>query len=86
MVRGWTYVTDNATGDTVTIPTASGLLPNFNQIGTEETRRRVQVYRSGVRHYYSTITGANRFYIGVDNDIKFYSTLRGETVLIDVIP
>jgi hypothetical protein len=89
-VRGFTYYQRNKSGTDWVIPTASGSLPNPSAIGFDETRRRVKVYRSGLRCIYDENGGSPNNYFDTfeikpaTNTITFHRTLRDETVFLEV--
>lgn len=84
-VRGFTHYERNFTGELWTIPTTVGELPNPTVVGADECRRRVKVYRSGVRLVYDANNFADTFGIKpATNQIEFYIKCRNETVYAEI--
>ncbi len=84
-VRGFSFYERNFTGELWTIPTTSGTLPNPSVVGADEVRRRVKVYRSGVRLVYDANNHPDTFGIKPAlNQIEFYQKCRNETVFVEI--
>lgn len=84
-VRGFSHYHRGFTGEFWTIPTTVGTLPNPVTVGADEIRRRVKVFRNGVRLVYDANNFPECFGIKpATNEIEFYYKVRGETVFLEV--
>lgn len=87
--RGFSYFDNNFTGTLWPIPVATGILPQLADVGAEEMRRRVRVFRQGVRLFWRENTPGDHepgmFYTTTDR-IVFYEKVRGERVYLEVVP
>jgi hypothetical protein len=84
-VRGFSHYQRGFTGEFWTIPTTVGTLPNPVTVGADEIRRRVKVFRNGVRLVYDANNFPECFGIKpATNEIEFYYKVRGETVFLEV--